>query len=126
MPSAVVEQPATPAPAPASTGKGLRIAGITGGAVGLASIGMGIYYYTRARSMSDKVSNAMPASLSDYQAGKDAETMQWVFYSIGAGAVATGAVLYLLGWSASAQPATVSLAPVVAPGTVGLSAQGGF
>jgi len=45
VPSAVVEQPATPAPAPASTGKGLRIAGITCGAVGLASIGTGIYYY---------------------------------------------------------------------------------
>jgi hypothetical protein len=106
-------------------GSGLRITGITCGALGLASIGTAVYYYTRARSLSAKVTNANPASPSDYQAGKDAETMQWVFYSVGAGALATGVVLYLLGYSQGA-PAQVSLAPMLGPRTAGLSARGGF
>ena len=106
-------------------GSGLRIAGITCGALGLASIGTAVYYYTRATSLSDKVTNANPASPSDYQAGKDAETMQWVFYSVGAGALATGVALYLLGYS-QATPAQVSLAPILGPRTAGLSARGGF
>jgi hypothetical protein len=106
-------------------GSGLRIAGIACVAVGLASIGTAIYYYTRATSLSDKVTSANPASPSDYQAGKDAETMQWVFYSVGAGALATGAALYLLGYS-QASSAQVGLAPLLGPRTAGLSARGGF
>ena len=106
-------------------GSGLRIAGITCGALGLASIGTAIYYYTRATSLSDKVTGANPASPSDYQAGKDAETMQWVFYGVGAGALVTGAALYLLGYS-QATTAEVSLAPILGPRTAGLSARGGF
>ena len=106
-------------------GSGLRIAGIACGAVGLASIGTAVYYYTRATSLSDKVTGANPASPSDYQAGKDAQTMQWVFYSVGAGALATGAALYLLG-SSQASSAEVGLAPMLGPRTAGLSARGGF
>ena len=106
-------------------GSGLRIAGITCGALGLASIGTAVYYYTRATSLSDKVTGANPASPSDYQAGKDAETMQWVFYSVGAGALVTGAALYLLGYS-QATPAQVGLAPMLGPRSAGLSARGGF
>jgi len=120
-PAAVVEPLTGPAP---TTGKGLRIAGITCGAIGLASIGTAIYFYARATSMSDKVSNATTWKSSDNQAGKDAETMQWVFYSVGAGAVVAGVVLYLLGWPASTKPAAV--APLVGPGTAGISAQGAF
>jgi hypothetical protein len=108
-----------------TTGSGLRIAGIACGALGLASIGTAIYYYTRATSLSDKVTGANPASPSDYQAGKDSETMQWVFYSVGAGALATGAALYLLGYS-QATPAQVGLAPILGPRSAGLSVQGGF
>jgi len=108
-----------------TTGSGLRIAGIACGALGLASIGTAIYYYTRATSLSDKVTGANPASPSDYQAGKDAETMQWVFYGVGAAALATGTVLYLLGYS-QATPAQVSLAPILGPRSAGLSVQGGF
>jgi hypothetical protein len=106
-------------------GSGLRIAGIACGAVGVASIGTAIYYYTRATSLSDKVTGANPASPSDYQAGKDAQTMQWVFYGVGAGVLATGAALYLLGYS-QASSAQVGLAPMLGPRTAGLSARGGF
>lgn len=119
-----VEPPSSSAPA--SSGRGFRIAGIACGAVGLASMGTAIYFYTRATSMSDKVSDATTWNASNHQAGKDAGKMQWVFYSAGGAALAAGAVLYLLGWSAPTGPANVAVAPLMAPGTAGVSAQGVF
>jgi tetratricopeptide (TPR) repeat protein len=117
--------PPIPAPDTTSSGHGLRIAGIVWGAVGVASIGTAIYFYTRAVSLSDKITSADASTSSDYQAGKDAEIMQWVFYSVGAAALATGAVLYWLGSSPSSSTAT-AVAPMVGPGVAGLSAQGTF
>jgi len=122
---AEVTQP-TPGPEPSSSGHGLRVAGIVCGVAGLASIGTAIYFYTRAVSLSDKVSNS-DAPDSDYRSGKNAETMQWVFYSVGAGALATGGVLYLLGWpSSAAGQAATGVTPMFGPGIAGLSAQGTF
>jgi|WetSurMetagenome_2_1015567.scaffolds.fasta_scaffold162728_1 hypothetical protein len=115
----------TSVPAPASPGSGLRVAGIACGALGLASIGTGIYFYTRATSLSDKLSSSNAPSPSDFKSGKNAETMQWVFYSVGVAAVATGSVLYYLGWRASA-PSATTVAPMVGPSFAGLSAQGTF
>jgi len=115
-----------PAPETTSPGRDLRVAGIVCGAAGLASIATAVYFYTRAVSLSDKVSG-LNASYSDYQAGKSAETMQWVFYSVGAGALVAGSVLYYLGWShSSAGQAATGVAPMFGPGLAGLSAQGTF
>ena len=136
-PPAVAMLPPTPAPeqiavaaqpaATAPTGRGLRIAGITCGAVGVASVGTAIYFYTRARSFSDKVAHEVPRLSSDEQAGKNAETMQWVFYGVGAAAIATGTVLYVLGWpSGEASHAAAGFAPMLGPGMAGISAQGAF
>jgi hypothetical protein len=108
-----------------SPGRGLRIAGITCGAVGLASVGTAIYFYTRARSYSDKVQNELVVVSSDEQAGKSAQTMQWVFYSVGGAALATGVVLYVLGARAGSA-SQVAAAPMFGPGLAGLSAQGAF
>jgi tetratricopeptide (TPR) repeat protein len=124
-----VVEPAQPAASfqPPSSGYGLRFAGIVCGAAGLASIGTAVYFYTRAASLSDRVSSSDAPTSSDYQAGKDAETMQWVFYGVGAAALATGAVLYWLGSSSSAfAPTATVVAPMVGPGIAGLSAQGTF
>jgi tetratricopeptide (TPR) repeat protein len=122
--AASVEQ----APAvPQTSGRGLRTAGVICGAAGLASIGTAIYYYTRARSFSDKVSNATIPNGSDEQAGKNAETMQWVFYGAGAGVLATGTLLYLLGWpTADAGRSVAGVAPMIGPGLAGISAHGAF
>jgi hypothetical protein len=108
------------------TGKGLRMAGVAVVVAGIASVGTAIYYYTRARDMSDKVSTSAQPTLSDQQAGKDAETMQWIFYSIGGAAVAGGTVLYLVGNSASRRGSVASVAPILGPNLVGLAAQGAF
>ena len=124
-PAASVEQAVPASATPAGSGRGLRIAGIACGAAGLASVGIGIYYYTRARSLSDSVTNSQTPKASDDQAGRDAQTMQWVFYGIGAGALATGTVLYLLGWPPKESGRTVAV-PIVGPGLAGISAQGTF
>jgi hypothetical protein len=117
----------TAAPQAGNPGRGLRIAGITCGAAGLAAVGTAVYYYSQARSYSDKVSSSHPPNPSDQEAGKDAQTMQWVFYSVGAAALATGTVLYVLGWPpADSGRGSVGIAPVVGPGLAGISAQGAF
>ncbi|MGC9985494.1 MAG: tetratricopeptide repeat protein [Polyangia bacterium] len=108
-----------------SSGRGLRVAGIVCGAAGLASIATAVYFYSRASSLSDRISTSNAPSSSDYQAGNNAETMQWVFYGIGAGALATGAILYYLGWPHSG-PVATAVAPMFGPGLAGLSAQGTF
>jgi hypothetical protein len=112
----------------ANPGHGLRIAGIACGVVGVASVGAAIFYYTQAKSYSDKVSGqgANP-NPSDESAGKHAQTMQWVFYGAGAAAIATGTVLYVLGWpSADTSHATAAISPLFGPGLAGISAQGAF
>ena len=118
-PAVSVVAPAQPAafPQPPPSGRSLRIAGIVCGAAGLASIGTAVYFYTRATSLSDRISGSDAPTSSDYQAGKDAETMQWVFYSVGAAALATGTILYWWGSSSSASQQTpTAVAPMVGPG----------
>lgn len=114
-----------PATAPRSEGQGLRIAGIATGAVGLASIGMGIYFYTRASSLSDRLTNSDDPKTSDYRSGKNAVTMQWVFYGVGAAALATGSILYFLGWS-KGESGQTAVAPIIGPSMAGITAQGAF
>jgi hypothetical protein len=124
VPQADVASGAAPV---ANPGRGLRIAGIACGVLGLAAVGTGIYYYTQARSYSDKVSAQPIHNPSDDSAGKHAQTMQWVFYGAGAAAIATGTVLYVLGRApADASRATTAIAPMLGPGLAGVSAQGAF
>ena len=116
----VVRQPAPVIPAPVASdpGRSLRVGGIVTGAAGVASIATAIYFYARARHYSDIVSNDRNHTATDEQSGRNAETYQWVFYSVGAAALTTGAVLYWLGWP--------SVRPVVGPGVAGISARGTF
>jgi len=108
----------------APQGSYLRVAGISCAVVGLASLATGVYFYTRATSLSDQITNSHTPSASDFQAGKDAQTMQWVFYGVGAATLATGSILYYLGWRAG--HGDTAFAPMVAPGVAGLSAKGAF
>jgi tetratricopeptide (TPR) repeat protein len=112
---------------PVHSGRGLRIAGVACGAAGLASLGTAVYFYTRAVSLSNKVTTSPAPTADDHQAGKNAETLQWVFYSVGGAALATGSILYYLGWRESgSHPAVATIAPMVGAGLTGLSAQGVF
>jgi tetratricopeptide (TPR) repeat protein len=106
---------------------GLRMVGLICGGAGVAAVGTGIYFYSKAASYSDKVSNQDPWNPADEAAGKRAETMQWVFYSAGGALLATGVVLYVLGSRAGESHAEVAgLTPWFGHESLGLSAQGRF
>jgi tetratricopeptide (TPR) repeat protein len=105
----------------------LKIAAIACGAVGLVAVGTGVYYYTRAGSLSDSANKAAVYNQADYDDGKHAEKMQWIFYGVGAAALATGVGLFVYGQLLAAPKKTnVSVAPMAAPGTAGLAAVGTF
>jgi tetratricopeptide (TPR) repeat protein len=120
-----------PAQAPVSTanpGLGLRIAGVTLGAVAVASAGAGALFGWRTKSLSDKVSSAPTFKSGDEDAATQAQTLQWVCYGVSAGAAVAGGVLYWIGFSAAkhgAAPA-IALSPTLVPSGAGLSAQGAF
>jgi hypothetical protein len=105
---------------------GLVIAGACTGLVGLGSVGVGLYYYDRARFYSARVSGT-DHTTADENSGKQAETMQWIFFGFGGAAVAAGTVMTILGWPSS-EPSTptTSFAPMVGPGLAGIAAQGTF
>jgi tetratricopeptide (TPR) repeat protein len=124
-PAAPAAEAVLPSPASPNPGHGMRVAGLACGAIGLASVITAVYFHTRAASLSDKLTTADNPSASDYQSGKNAQTMQWVFYSVGAAALATGSVLYYLGWRAT-EPGQTAVAPIIGPGFAGLSAKGAF
>jgi tetratricopeptide (TPR) repeat protein len=120
------QAPARPPDTPSRTPRRLRVAGIVCGAAGLAAVGAGIAYWARAKSLSDSANSALIYHQPDYDAGKRAETMQWIFYSAGGAAIATGAILYFYGRRLSAKQTNVSLAPLGGPGVAGLLAHGAF
>jgi Tetratricopeptide repeat len=112
---------------PAPRGRGLRIAGIVTGAVGVASIATGVAFGLKARSLSNQVASATTFNPSDDSAGLRDAKLQWVFYGVGAVVGAVGGVLYYLGVRAArTTPSGVSLGPVLGPGTAGVSAMGVF
>jgi len=115
----------TAAPRPAA-GRGLRVAGVVAGAVGLVGIGGGVFFSLRARSLSDSVSSASRYSPDDAQSGKNAAVLQWVCYGAGGAAVVTGALLYWKGRRQGADQPTFSLVPLLGPNSVGLASAGRF
>jgi hypothetical protein len=110
---------------PPRPGRGLRIAGIVSGLTGIAVVGAGVVFGAQAKSYSDSVENGNVFNPSFDERGKLYETLQWVSYGVGAGLVATGALLYGLG-VASGREAPVAIAPIPVAGGAGLLAQGVF
>ena len=114
--------PPTPAAPPSDPGRKFRIAGMATAGAGAVMMVLGIYEYTRAKSASDDIeaaamnNRAFDPAVEDR--GKSAETMQWVFYGLGALAVGAGAGLFFYGQHLTATETTtwrVSLAPTIAP-----------
>lgn len=119
-----------------------RTVGVIVAGAGIASLISGFAFAAAASSAEDQANGLaaqlgpsgctlMPASqqCSDLQSAHDEQsrdhTLNLVFVSVGAAAVAVGAVLFLLPVpkTQSRQPA---LAPMVAPGVAGLTLRGGF
>jgi tetratricopeptide (TPR) repeat protein len=132
QPVPVVPQPVTPQPvaqpigvvhaqpaADPSAGRGLRIAGIAVGAVGVASVVTGIVLGLQANTLNDEATK--PGSVFDnskYDSAKTYRTMGYVTLGVGAAAIVTGGVLYYLGASKNSS-SSVAIAPMIAPGLGG-------
>jgi hypothetical protein len=110
-----------------SPGRGLRIAGIICGSVGVASIVLGALSGLQAQSLSHKVSTADQFNPKDDSAGVAAQRAEGFFYVAGALVTVVGAGLYFYGVRAWRESRSrVSLNPVVGPGTAGVAAVGVF
>lgn len=101
---------AVPEAAPAARpGRALRIAGIVCGAVGVAAIGAGVGFALKTQSISSNEAKNGPTKAQEDER-KKYETLGWVSYGMGGAALATGVVLYLLGWPSDAST-TVAVLP---------------
>ena len=112
-----------PPEATSDPGRKFRIAGLATAGAGAVMVVLGIVEWRRAVKASSDIEDAAVGGMAFDPAvedrGKSAETMQWVFYSLGALAVAGGAGLWFYGQHVSAAETTtwrVSFAPTVAPG----------
>jgi tetratricopeptide (TPR) repeat protein len=109
-----------PSPSDGSRGKRLRVAGIISAAVGVAAIGTGVGLALKANSL----------SATDYSRSREDEraslkTWSMVGYGVGAAAVVTGVVLYIVGWP-SEQSSNLALLPVVVPDGASVLLNGRF
>ena len=98
----VSSKPAPP-PSDGSRGKGLRVTGIVLAAVGVAAIGTGVGLAVKANGLSTK-------DYSQTRENERASLKTWglVSYGVGAAAIVTGAILYIVGWP-SQQSSSVAL-----------------
>ncbi|MGB8298868.1 MAG: tetratricopeptide repeat protein [Polyangia bacterium] len=122
---AYIQAQATPAPPMTQPGRGLRVAGIVTGVVGLTAVTAGIICGAETKAYSDSIQSGTRFDPAIANTGTLFQTLQWVGYGVGAVLVATGAVLYGFG-AASASGPSVALAPTALPGGAGIFAQGAF
>jgi hypothetical protein len=123
-----VVQVAAPASAPERAGgMGLRVSGIAVGVVGLAAIATGVILATKTRTLTDELNKTYNR---DKAATRDSyETWGWVSYGVGAAALVTGTTLCILGWRAGKsepEASTVSILPILSPGTGGVLLRGAY
>jgi hypothetical protein len=96
------------------------MAGIISAAVGMAAIGTGVGLALKANGL----------SATDYSRSREDErtslkTWGLVSYGVGAAAIATGAILYIVGWP-SEESSSVALLPFVAPDGASVLLKGRF
>jgi tetratricopeptide (TPR) repeat protein len=105
-------------------GRGLRLAGIASAAGGLALVGTGIVFSLLAKQAADDLTqldqNRGIFDPAKEDAGERDQLLGGIFLGVGAAAVATGVVLYVLG-ARDGQPASQAfvIAPSVAPQAAG-------
>jgi tetratricopeptide (TPR) repeat protein len=122
-----VTQLQTQPPPPTSTGRGLRIAGITVGAVGVAGVVGGIFLGLHANSLYEEATKpGQTYDKSKDDSSKTFRTLEWVSFGVGAAAIVTGGVLYYLGASAKPAHPPLAIVPLAGPGTGGAALLGRF
>ena len=134
-PPIVVQQPISAEPKPAATvdqvqpgsspGRGLRIAGIAVGALGLASLATGVVLNLKANSMADDLNKPTGYDRGKVSQRSGYETGSWIGYGVGSACLIGGSILYYLGYS-SKDAGTVALLPLVDTNHAGVAFRGGF
>jgi tetratricopeptide (TPR) repeat protein len=98
-----VPKPVTGKPRYEDHGRGLRLGGLAIGGGGLVLLATGVYFGNQASSIASEIKKACESSCewavleSRDAEGKRAETLQYVFLSMSAATIATGAWLYVRG-----------------------------
>jgi TolA-binding protein len=105
-------------------GRGLRIAGGTVAAVGVAGLVTGVVLNLKVNSMSSDLNNDWNPTVDSTR--KDYRTATWIAYGAGAACVAAGAVLYYLGWRRGEGEGSVAVVPAAGPGMAGALVVGAF
>jgi tetratricopeptide (TPR) repeat protein len=108
------------APPDDSRGKGLRVAGIIAASVGVAAIGTGIGLALKANSLETST-----YSKSREDDRSSLKTWSLVSYGVGGAAIATGAILYIIGWP-NQSSSNVAFIPALGPAGASLSFRGKF
>jgi tetratricopeptide (TPR) repeat protein len=116
----VSSTPAPQPPADGSRGKGLRVTGVILAVVGVAAIGTGVGLALKSNGLSTK-------TYSQSREDERASLKTWGLgsYGVGAAAIATGAILYIVGWP-SEPSSGVAFLPVVAPDGASVLLKGRF
>jgi hypothetical protein len=138
--------PAAPIPAPTATlagappprestaspqsdsGAALRTAGIVAASIGGAGLVAGVVFNLKSNSLASDLKNTDGYTPTRESDRKTYRVLGWVGYGVGAAALATGAILYVLGLRSGGPTdhSTVAFAPVLAPGQLGLGMKGAF
>jgi hypothetical protein len=110
-------------PATASQGRGLRIAGVAVGAVGVAALAAAVVLNVKANSMADDLNQPTGYDRDKASERSTYATMSWVGYGVGAACLVGGATLYYLGHRSRS---SVAVLPTAGPGQAGLNLYGAF
>jgi tetratricopeptide (TPR) repeat protein len=135
-PPVAVQQPVSIEPKPVTTvehpqsgsstpGRGLRIAGITAGALGVASLATAVILNIKANNMADDLNTPAGYDRGKLSTRSNYQTGSWVGYGVGSACLVGGAILYYLGYSAQSSNA-VALLPLVSPEQAGVLFRRGF
>jgi tetratricopeptide (TPR) repeat protein len=116
-----------PLASPSSPRSGMRVAGAVIAAVGVAGLATGIALNLKANSLADSIDPPTHSFDRHTESTRNSyETFSWVGYGVGAVGIATGAILYGIGWSGSRSDGDVALVPTIGLGLVGAMVGGSF
>jgi hypothetical protein len=109
-----------------------ELAGAATAALGLVSIGAGVYFGFQARSLSDQITQHPPGTpwpdnIRNLQTRGERDTSnELLLFATGSVALVTASVLYVTGRRARMASDRIAVAPAIAHGAAGLAISGGF
>lgn len=119
-------------PEPSSPGRGLKLAGVGIGAIGLVGLGVGTFFGLKAQEKSDLISNhdrtmPWPDDIRQIEADGAAYEKRQILLTIAGGALtATGVVLFVIGATRSSSTEKLSVRPLATPDSLGIALGRGF